>query len=91
MTFAWSTVGTVHVNGVRLGCRQSGDPAGAPVLLLHTIGARSGEERVHPLMYLADDGRYLLFASAAGTSSPRAFMASRPSRMRLVLSEGHMA
>ena len=39
---------------------------GAPVLLLHTTGARSGAERVHPLMYLADDGRYLLFASAAG-------------------------
>src|SRR6201998_728629 len=46
--------------------RLAGPCEGAPVLLLHTKGARSGEERVHPLMYLADDGRYLLFASAAG-------------------------
>ena len=46
--------------------RLGGPFEGAPVLLLHTTGARSGQERVHPLMYLADDGRYLLFASAAG-------------------------
>jgi len=46
--------------------RLGGPFEGAPVLLLHTTGARSGEERVHPLIYLADDGRYLLFASAAG-------------------------
>ena len=46
--------------------RLGGPFEGAPVLLLHTTGARSGQERVHPLMYLADDGRYMLFASAAG-------------------------
>jgi deazaflavin-dependent oxidoreductase (nitroreductase family) len=46
---------------------------GAPVLLLHTAGARSGEERVHPLIYLADDGRYLLFASAGGVDSSPAW------------------
>jgi deazaflavin-dependent oxidoreductase (nitroreductase family) len=46
---------------------QLGGPfEGAPVLLLHTSGARSGQERVHPLVYLPDDGRYLLFASAGG-------------------------
>ncbi|MFI6070617.1 alpha/beta fold hydrolase [Actinoplanes sp. NPDC051343] len=41
MTFAWSTVGTVHVNGVRLGFRESGDPAGAPVVLLHGSGSNA--------------------------------------------------
>jgi deazaflavin-dependent oxidoreductase (nitroreductase family) len=46
--------------------RLGGPFEGASVLLLHTTGSRSGEERLHPLMYLADDGRYLLFASAAG-------------------------
>src|SRR5258708_21095976 len=46
--------------------RLGGPFEGAPVLLLHTTGARRGQERMHPLMYLADDGRYLLFASAAG-------------------------
>lgn len=39
MTFDWSTVGTVVVNGVRLGCRESGDPAGATVVLLHGSGS----------------------------------------------------
>jgi deazaflavin-dependent oxidoreductase (nitroreductase family) len=46
--------------------RLGGPFEGAPVLLLHTTGAQSGQERVHPLMYLADSSRYLLFASAAG-------------------------
>ncbi|HTZ22816.1 MAG TPA: nitroreductase/quinone reductase family protein, partial [Streptosporangiaceae bacterium] len=40
--------------------------AGAPLLLLHTTGARTGTPRVSPVMYLADDGRYLVFASKAG-------------------------
>jgi 3-oxoadipate enol-lactonase len=39
MTFEWSTVGTVEVGGVRLGYRESGNPAGAPVVLLHGSGS----------------------------------------------------
>jgi pimeloyl-ACP methyl ester carboxylesterase len=35
MTTDRSTIGAVEVDGVRLGYRESGDPAGAPVLLLH--------------------------------------------------------
>jgi deazaflavin-dependent oxidoreductase (nitroreductase family) len=46
--------------------RLGGQFEGAPVLLLHSIGARSGEERVTPMMYLADGDNYLVFASAAG-------------------------
>jgi deazaflavin-dependent oxidoreductase (nitroreductase family) len=46
--------------------RLGGQFEGAPVLLLHSTGARSGEERLSPMMYLADDDRYLVFASAAG-------------------------
>lgn len=41
--------------------------AGAPLLLLHTVGARSGAPRVNPMMYLPDQGRYLVFASKAGS------------------------
>jgi deazaflavin-dependent oxidoreductase (nitroreductase family) len=43
-----------------------GDFAGAP-LLLPTAGARTGEPRVNPAMYLPDDGRYLIFATNGGT------------------------
>ncbi len=46
--------------------RLGGQFEGAPVLLLHSTGARSGEERISPMMYLADGDRYLVFASAAG-------------------------
>ncbi|MEE3067660.1 MAG: nitroreductase family deazaflavin-dependent oxidoreductase [Actinomycetota bacterium] len=46
--------------------RLGGQFEGAPVLLLHSKGARSGEERVSPMMYLAEGQRYLVFASAAG-------------------------
>jgi deazaflavin-dependent oxidoreductase (nitroreductase family) len=46
--------------------RLGGQFEGAPVLLLHSTGARSGEERINPMMYMADGDRYLVFASAAG-------------------------
>lgn len=46
--------------------KLGGNFEGAPVLLLHSIGAKSGEERINPMMYMADGGRYLVFASAAG-------------------------
>lgn len=49
--------------------RLGGNFDGAPVLLLHTVGARSGRARVNPMMYLADNGRYLVFASKAGADS----------------------
>ncbi len=46
--------------------KVGGNFAGAPLLLLHTIGARTGAPRVNPVMYLLDDGRYLVFATKAG-------------------------
>jgi deazaflavin-dependent oxidoreductase (nitroreductase family) len=39
---------------------------GATLLLLHHAGAKSGTQRVAPLVYLADGGRYIIFASKAG-------------------------
>jgi deazaflavin-dependent oxidoreductase (nitroreductase family) len=40
--------------------------AGAPILLLHTVGKRSGKTHVVPIMYLKDGDRYLVFGSKAG-------------------------
>jgi len=37
-----------------------------PLLLLHHTGAKSGTERVNPLAYLLDDGRYVIIASKGG-------------------------
>ena len=46
--------------------RVSGIWEGTPLLLLHHIGAKSGASRVSPLGYLADESRYLIFASNGG-------------------------
>lgn len=42
---------------------------GAPVLLLTTTGARSGERRTTPVVYLRDGERLVIFASKAGAPS----------------------
>lgn len=49
--------------------RVGGDFDGAPLLLLHTTGARSGEPRINPMMYLQDGNSYLVFASKAGADT----------------------
>ena len=46
--------------------KVGGNFDGAPLLLLHTKGAKTGEERVHPMMYLPTGDRYAVFASKAG-------------------------
>lgn len=47
--------------------RVGGPFEGAPMIILHTIGARSGDERETPLVYFPqDDGDLLVIASAAG-------------------------
>lgn len=50
--------------------RVGGTFEGAPLLLLHTTGARSGQERVNPVMYQdLGDGRVAVFASKAGADT----------------------
>ena len=39
---------------------------GAPMVLLHTTGAKTGKERINPLMYLPKDERVVVFASKGG-------------------------
>ena len=54
-----------RANGGEVG----GPFAGAPVLLLHTTGAKTGRERVNPMMYLDLDGHRYVFASKAGADT----------------------
>lgn len=42
---------------------------GKPLLILHHKGARTGAERVSPLMYQDVDGSYAIFASKGGADS----------------------
>ncbi|MDO8732182.1 MAG: nitroreductase family deazaflavin-dependent oxidoreductase [Actinomycetota bacterium] len=50
--------------------KVGGNFEGAPILLLHTTGAKSGLERVNPMMYQdLGGGRIAVFASKAGAAS----------------------
>ena len=46
--------------------KVGGNFAGAPLLLLHTTGARTGRERINPMMYQDLGGPVAVFASKAG-------------------------
>lgn len=46
--------------------RVGGQFEGAPMILIHHTGARSGTERVNPLVYFTDGDRLIIVASAAG-------------------------
>lgn len=63
----WSRLNTwvYRVSGGRIGGRF---PGGAPVLLLTTIGRKSGRPQTAPLLYLADGDTYVVVASKGGMS-----------------------
>jgi deazaflavin-dependent oxidoreductase (nitroreductase family) len=46
--------------------KVGGPFAGKTLLLLHTIGARSGLERVNPVAYVIDEDRFVIVASKGG-------------------------
>lgn len=46
--------------------RVGGPFEGGTLLLLHTIGRKSGVERVNPLAYYPDGDRYVIIASKGG-------------------------
>lgn len=51
-----------RANGGKVG----GPFEGAPMLILHTTGAKSGQERVSPLVYRPDGDRWVVFGSKGG-------------------------
>ncbi len=61
---AWNQaiIAEFRANGGKVG----GQFAGAPLLLLHTRGARSGQPRVNPLAYTRDREGYVVIASKGG-------------------------
>ena len=63
----WNTqvIEEFRANGGQVG----GNFAGAPMLILHSTGAKSGEPRVHPMMYQAVDSGWAVFASYAGADT----------------------
>ena len=60
--FNTKIINEFRANGGEVG----GQFENAPLLLLHTTGARSGRERVNPTMYQDLGGRIAVFASKGG-------------------------
>lgn len=51
------------------GGKASGMFEGKPLVLVHHIGAKSGKERIAPLVPLIDDDRIYIFASKGGADT----------------------
>ncbi len=55
------------IAGVRKSIREGGaNMRGMAVLILHTIGRKTGKPRVNPVMYMEDDENYVVTASNNG-------------------------
>jgi F420H(2)-dependent quinone reductase len=68
-TSAWAlkSFGKLNIPLYRAsGGRLFGQIAGTPVLLLTTVGRRSGQPRTAPMVYLADRERMIVIGSNAG-------------------------
>ena len=59
-----------------------------PMLLLHTIGAKSGQRRTTPLTYFTDAGRVVLIASNYGGTKHPAWYHNVMANPRVTLSAG---
>ncbi len=57
-----ATIAEFRANGGKVG----GYFANMPLLLLHTVGAKSQEPRINPVAYTMDGDRYVIIASKGG-------------------------
>ncbi len=58
---------TAIIDEFRANSGKVGGPfAGKTLLLLHTVGAKSGQERINPVAYVTDGDRLVIIASKGG-------------------------
>ena len=71
LTNAWNKtiIDEFHANDGKVG----GPFEGNTLLLLHTTGSRTKAERVNPVVYLEEDGKFYVFASKAGADTDPAW------------------
>ena len=63
--FNTATIAEFRANNGKVG----GYFAGANMLLLHTVGAKTGQPRTNPLVYATDGDRLVVIASKGGADS----------------------
>jgi F420H(2)-dependent quinone reductase len=64
----WNQMTRAHVAAYRLSHgKLGGEYRGAPVLLLHHTGRKSGKQRVSPLLYLSDGDDLVVVGSKGGS------------------------
>ncbi|MER7079075.1 deazaflavin-dependent oxidoreductase, nitroreductase family [Saccharopolyspora kobensis] len=61
---------------------------GVPLLLLTTVGARSGRSRTTPAVYLRDGNRFVVFASNGGAPVPPAWYFNLVANPQVVVEVG---
>lgn len=63
----WNDRNQKIIDEFRANAGKVGGPfEGRSLLLLHTRGAKSGEERINPVAYVRDGDRYVVIASKGG-------------------------
>ena len=78
--------GGLHVRLFRLTGGAIGGRIGkAPVLLLTTVGRRTGKERVMPLLYLVDGDRHIVVASNGGAPNHPAWFLNLKARPEVAI------
>ena len=63
--FNQAIINEFRANGGKVG----GYFEGANMLLLHTVGAKSGQPRTNPLVYITDEDRVVVIASKGGADT----------------------
>ena len=71
------------------GGKLGGKVQGLPVLLLTTIGRKTGKKRITPLGYFEHDGYYVISASNAGFDTHPAWFHNLKSRPQVELQIGN--
>ncbi len=61
---------------------------GAPMLLLHTTGTKTGIERINPLVYLPDNDNFVVFASFGGAPQNPACFNNLVSQPKVTIEHG---
>jgi deazaflavin-dependent oxidoreductase (nitroreductase family) len=85
---AWDVVADQVERYEATGGREGGDVEGVPVVILTTVGRKSGKLRKSPLMRVTDGERYVAIASVGGMPTHPAWYLNLLARPEVTLQDG---